>query len=323
MGNYNDFLRQYEKEGARVRRLYWVYGEEPVFKELVLARIRELSGVSQFNVTRLSADSTSESEIWAALNQHPLDSDQTRLLVIREAQRLKHVDRLEAWLKDNQTIRGRNATAVFLSESSDWEDAVREVVSKSSSAQVVKCSLPKNEADRTKRAKEIICAWGNIDPVTAGVLAERVNYSMSDAYGVMWKASVFPQAHLSAAAVEKLAPRRVDEEFVWNLLALKKRLAAEAIAESQASDVGQILSALSTHLAALVALNPIVATTRSVKDAAFRVGEREQYVRLLMPLARLYPPPEANRRMALLARMDHAHLSGAREGVLEALTALW
>lgn len=323
MSTYADFLRQHAKEGARVRRLYWVYGEEEMFRLLTVDRIKQLSGVHQFNVSRLSAFDTPETEIWAALNQHPLDSDQKRLIVVTEAQRLQHLDRLESWIKDNQTTRGRNATAVFVSSEPEWDHPLREFVGKSSSAQHVKCSLPKNESDRLKRAQEVICAWGNIDRTIAGVLAVRVNFDMAEAFGVMRKAALFPEARLTVSVIENLAPRKVEEDVVWALIALNKRKAVEALVEASTTSASRIIGSLSTHVEALGRLNAVVASTKTIKDAAHRIGAREQYVRRLYPFARLYPRAEVTRRTLLLTRLDAAYNRGAREGVLESLIALW
>lgn len=327
IATYADFLRQHANPDSRVRRLYWIYGEEEIFRYFTVSRIKELLDVTPFNTMSLSLVDTPETEIWASLNQHPLDSTQRRLLVIHEAQRLQHLDRLESWISDNQTTRGRSATAVFLSTDPEWENPVKEVLQKSSSAQYVRCSLPKDDDDRLRRAQEVICAWGpegTISKTAAGVLAQHVNFDMGEALAVMRKASLFPGMALSVEAIRSLAPRRVEEDIVWSLIALDKQRAAEAVVEAdQYTDLGRMIGTLTAHVEMLSRINEVLTVSKSVKDTAKRIRAKEQYVRRLYPYARLYPRKEAIRRTLLLGRFDDAWQQGAREGVLEALLASW
>lgn len=309
-----------------MRRLYWVCGEEEVFRLQVVKRIRELAGAKPLNTLRLNAAEISETEIWAYLNQHPLDSEQKRLLVVHEAQRLHHLDRLVVWIKANQTTRSRNAVAIFVSIDPDLTAEQREDITKSSSAMLVRCTLPRNADDRLKRAVEIVTRWGNIDPTTAGVLVKRVNFDMREAWAFMEKVNRLPAAHerkVGVPLVEALAPRRSEEDVVWSLIALNKRKAVEAVTEDTWASAGRIIGSLATAVDTLSRMNGLMTTTRSVKDMAHKVGAREQYVRTLMPYARLYPRSEAVRRTLLLNRLDHAYHRGADQGVLESLIALW
>lgn len=323
MANYTDFLRQHAGEKPRVRRLYWVCGEEEVFRLAVVARLKEVAAVAPYNTLTLSAAETPESEIWAHLNQHPLDSDQKRLIVVHEAQRLVGLNRLVSWVKDNQTVRSRNAVAIFVSSDPDLEHEERDALAASSSALIVKCSLPKDEKDRLKRATEIVCAWGNIDSTVAGVLVKRVNYDMHEALAFMQKANLFPNARISVAAVEALTPRRVEEDVVWSLIGLNKRKAVEAVEEAAHTEAGFVLGSLAAHIEALGRLNAVLSSTTSVRDMARKIEAREGYVRTLLPYAKFYSRKETVRRTVLLNRMDDAYHRGAKEGVLEALIALW
>ena len=325
MATYNDFLRQHAAEKPRIRRLYWVFGEENLFKDLVVKQIAELWGATGFNTVSLSAAETSESEIWASLNQHPIDTEQRRLIVVTDAQRLTRLDRLTSWLKDNQTVRAAMATAIFVSSDAEWEeDEYREVIMKSSSASWIRCTLPKDPDDRLKRAQEILCAWGDIDVTSAGVLAQRVNFDMVEARAVMDKVSLFPSAQVSPQIIEMLAPRRVEDDIIWSIIGLKHRKAVEAIEEGTGSySLSAILGTLATHVEMLARINTILTVTQNAKEAAGRLGAKEQYIRRLYPYARMYPRREALRRTQLLHRMDAAAQRGATEGILESLVALW
>jgi DNA polymerase III delta subunit len=322
LGSYSDFLRQHPA-GSRVRRLYWVCGEEDMLRLLTVKRVRELCEAQDFNVVRLSARDTPETEIWASLNQHPLDAGEKRLIVIRDAQRLEHLDRMVSWIKDNQTVRRASATAVFVSEDLDLEDEeVRSVLVKSSSAAVVRCTLPKDEQDRLKRVEEVVCAWGNIDPINARLLALRVNFDMAAVYSVMWKASYFPDARVTMGAIEALVPRQPDNDVVKALMGMRKQDAIEAALDGGV-DVSSVIGALASHLESLGRLNVVLANSKNAKEAAAKSRVREQYARYLFPYAKFYPRAEVARRTLLLTRMDAASRSGARDGVLEALIALW
>lgn len=224
-----------------------------------------------------------------------------------------------AWATDSQTIRARNATAVFVSEEIDPPEALSQI----SSAMVVRCTLPKDEKGRLKRASEIVCAWGVADMTTAGVLVKRVNFDLRDALAVMQKAALFPEARLTVGAIEALASRRVEEDVVWSLVALNKRAAIEAVTEGGETQVGWIIGTLASHVEALSRINATLSTNPTIRDVAQRTGLHEQYVRNLISYARLYPRKEAVRRTLLLNRLDNSYQSGAHDGILESLIALW
>lgn len=324
MATFNEFVRQHIADDAKVRRLYWVHGEEEIFRLQTVALVRKVAGADPFNTLRLNAAEDSESEIWASLNQHPLDSEHKRLIVVHDAQVLTELERLIAWLKDTQITRSRTAVAVFVSSDAEFEHPAREDIVKASSAMIVKCSLPKNEDDRLKRAVEIVQAWGNIDSTTAAVLVKRVNFDMHEAYAVMRKAALFPDAKITVQAVEALASRRVEEDVLWSLIALNKKAAVEAVTEGVNISVSQMIGSLGTALETLSRMNAALSSSSSgVRDMAKRVGANEQYVRMLFPYARLYPAKESVRRTLLLNRIDNAYQRGADHGLLEALIALW
>ena len=325
MGTYADFVRQHSGEKARVRRLYWIYGEEVVLRNVAVAQIREMWGASDFNTTHMSAAENPESEIWATLNQHPIDSGQRRLLIVTEAQRLEQTDRLVAWLKDSQTVRSASATAVFVSSDPEWEESeFRDILVKSSSAVWVRCALPKDEEERLRRTQEILMGWGDISRVSAGVLAHRVNFDLIEARAVMEKIALFPGAEATPQIVEMLAPRKVEEDIIWSIIGQQRRKAIEAVVEGSGSySLSAIIGTLTTHVEMLGRINAVLAASPTAKDAANKIGGREQYVRKLYPYARLYPRREVIRRTHLLHRLDTAIHRGAREGVLESLIALW
>ena len=325
MTTYNVFSRQHAAEDARVRRLYWICGSEEILRFLALDRIKALFHPSPYNIFTVSTRDTPEVEIWAGLNQHPLDSDQRRLYVVHGAEKLENLNPLLAWVKDPQTTRGRNTTAVFVSSDADWVGEEKEIIAKLSNAQVVRCSLPVSEEDKMKRAQEIVCAWGNINRISAGTLLSRVGFDLHEALAVMQKASLFPEMRVSVAAIQKLAPLRVDEDVVWDLLALQRRKAAEAIASPDTEvKVGYVLSSLSSHVAALARLYPFTSRSRlTLKEVAKQTQLREGYVRRLVPFSRHYPPTEVARRMRLLSHLDAVWHQGANEGVLESLVVQW
>jgi hypothetical protein len=323
VSTFSDFWRTHTGEKARARRLYWICGVEEILRLTALDVIRDLAQALPFNTTVVTARETSEAEVWAGLNQHPLDSEHKRLYVVHDAHLLKNLDPLVAWLKDPGTSRGKNTTAVFVSSEPDWEGEAKEIVVKSSTSFFLKAALPANADDRMKRAQEIVCRWGNIDATTAGVLLERVNFDLYYAKSVMDKAALFPDARVTYAAVQQLAPQQVEEEIVWSLVAVNRRKAAEAGAVAPVV-IGPVIGALSTHVETLGRMHPLMATGRiPLREVCRRAKIKESYARRLAPYARLYPADEVARRTRVLERLDTAWQAGAREGVLEALVALW
>lgn len=322
MSTFTDFVRQHKMDDSRVRRVYWLFGEEVVFRNLAVDRIKTLFAAEPFNTMTLSLRDTPEAEVWASVNQHPIDSSEKRLLIVQDADRLRNLENLTNWLKDSSITKAGKMTVVFVSNDSEWESEARETVAKSSSAMYVKCALPKDESDRLKRAQEVICSWGNITNTSAGVLALRVNFDMGEARAVMEKVSYFPEAVVGTKTIELLAPRRVEEDIVWSLIALNKRKAADALVETT-PDIARVIGALATHTDALARLNNVLSAAKTVKELSQRTAIREQYVRRLYPFAKHYGRKEAVRRTLLLARLDNLVQQGAREGITESLIALW
>lgn len=304
--------------------MYWVCGEEPVLRSLVTDQIVAMYGALPYNTFRLSAREIPESEIWAHLNQHPLDSEQKRLLVVTDAERLEQPIRLEGWLAENQRTRNKNVCAIFVADEPDLTSPLYKVLNASSSAVYVRCTLPKAPEDREKRAVDMICSWGRINPINARVLYEHVGGDLYEARAVMQKAGFFPEAEVNVGAIRVLAQPRVQDEIVWNLISGRRKAAADALAAGTDVPVGKVLATLAAHLEYLGRLYDLMSLpTFSIADAARRLDIRQQYVRLLSPHARLYPANEVTRRLYLLARLDHLYQQGARDGILEAVVAGW
>lgn len=328
MGSYNDFLRLHASPEAKVRRLYWVCGEEVTLREMVLERVKELADVPDFHYHSVVVGPTKEPDVWGLLNQYPADPLKRRLVIVRDAERLKNMEMLKDWLTTSlfRGSRTPGTTAVFLSNAAEWpmdhEVATREVLVKSSTALYVRCALPKDERDRRKRVQEILCGWGNIDPTHAIILAERVNFDMAEARTVMAKAAYF-RGTLNARAIEALAPVKVEDDIVWSLLGLDKRRASQALQELPDTQVSRVIGALTAHVEVLGRLNGVLTRGLSVRDLSSKMNISETYARKLLPFAKLYPRKATVHRTLLLNKVDAAWQRGAREGVLEVLVAGW
>lgn len=297
-----------------MRKVYWVCGEEDTLIRATIDRLTELLVASEFNCDRLFCDEIPETEVWSVLDRHPIDTRTMRLIVVYGAERLKHLDRIGEWLQANKS-GPRRVCLVFVAAG----DEAPEQFPAGSNSCVVRCSLPQAHDARRKRAVEILTGWG-CEPLAARAVLDHVGYDLSEARHVIDKAKYFPKMSLSREVAVAFAPRSTGSDFVSALLALRKRDAVAACADT---DISLVLGSLATHVQALSMINRYLPVGLSLGEIAHATGLKEGYVRSLHPYARFYPRREAMRRTFLLERLDHAHAHGADDGVLEALIAAW
>jgi hypothetical protein len=133
------------------------------------------------------------------------------------------------------------------------------------------------------------------------------------------KLRLFEQA-AGAATINALVAEAPAADFTDSLIALDKRTALLSLPGLADAELISLIALLDSRLDLLERLHRIQIAGRSWRDAS---GVNPFLLRQYMPHARHYDSTSCTRRRRVLAVVDDALRTGARDGVFEALTALW
>lgn len=308
-------------DAGDLRRVTWVAGDQTVLVEEVIDTTRDLLKVSDLDYVSLSATSTFDRDVWAEANQFPLVAGSNRMILIRDAEKLNHWEQLTLWLTRTRALPG--VYLVFVSNEPDlpMTGSGNKRTLKPHVAQlraprgfVVRCTMP-GEAD----ALAWICRRGRLDEALARHLLTRTGGNLAAAAAVCTKLSLFPQA-AGTAAVDALVAETPAADFTDNLIALDKRRALLTVGGLGYDDYFKVIALLDSRLDLLHKLHRMQNAGQNWRDVT---GINPFLQRQYLPHARHYDQAACTRRRRVLAVLDDAVRSGARDAIPESLVALW
>lgn len=301
-------------------------GAERILVEQVVATTRRVIGAADMDLTVLTMGPDPEREIWAAADQYPLVPDAPRLVVVRDAQKVKNWDKLKEWL--DSARRYPTNHLLFVSAEHDFphemEDGKKVGLQPHAEwvklrGRLVRCSMP-NEKD--------LLAWvvhraPVLDVNQAMHLMQRVGGSLSAAANVCDKLAILPRIP-GTRVIDQLCDESPEDSFVDCLLAMNKPAALLALEGLSPKDYGRTLGLLESRLDTVADLNreAIARPANGPRDYG-RSGVPVFLAKKFGSIAARYDPAKVKRCRQVLALADDAHRSGARDGVLECLTAMW
>lgn len=284
----------------------WVYGDQHVLVQEVVDTLRERINASVLDSVSISAGPAFERQVWAAANQFPLNPGSNRMILIHDADKLSNLGQLETWMSRTRSLPG--VYLVFVAK-----DAGPAVI-KAPRGSLVKCVLPKEDD---------AVAWvqrrAPMDAAAAKHLLTRTGGNLAAAAGVCAKVALFDGSP-SPATIDSLVNESPGEDFADTLIALDKRravLGIEALADHERL---MVVALLDTRLDLLQTLHRVQHSGRGVHEIS---GVNPYLARTYLPHARHYDTQKCAYRRRVLAVVDDALRSGARDGVFEALVALW
>ena len=316
-----------------VRRLTWVCGPEHVLADDVAAECRSQAG----EVLVLVAGDDAERDIWAEAAQVP-DPGETRLLVIRGAERLRRWDMLAPLVPARDLAASR---LLFVSAEDDaahakscscrrcgGQESARELaphlslIQGSKAGQIIRCAVPDDEPP------DWLLDWLAARlPGGGRVLAD---YPLERAGGDL-KTAADTAAKMTAAGLpatreavsELIEP--VPSDSVADALVLSTKAAALAAADALRSrqEIGRVIGALDNRLEMLAALRAAQERKLHARDTAAKAGVSWLNQRRYRSAAAHYGPAEVARRRRVLAIADDAWRCGADAGVTEVIIAAW
>jgi hypothetical protein len=165
VATFSDF-RRLALQGD-LKRFTYACGEEEVLLEEVVDATRLGLDVREENYVSLTVGEVSEKDVWAALNQYPLDPLDMRLVVVRQSDRIRDWVRLEDWILSRHMP---NTYVLMVGEGDDFpyrvefkdgkrikvyvNEQTRDRITRS--GRLVLCNLPKDVERREAAAQEII-----------------------------------------------------------------------------------------------------------------------------------------------------------------------
>lgn len=323
-----------------------------MLREEVTTYIRTRLAISDLDCVSLFAGAVSDRDIWAAVNQYPMDSAQRRLVVIRDAQRVKKWEPLANWLANSRLMP--TVYLLFVSTDGDFyqtgkddkplrDDERHRVllpqcqwIQSKTVGELVRCARPASEVPKDQKGKPTrpgpsdLVAWVQrqaiLDDRTAEYLLRRVGGDLGKARNVCLKATVFGNQKIPEAVVEVLCAESAGQGFIDALLALDKRRACVELESLPPEDWSKTLGLLDYHLDQLAKLNLSLRERKALWEACKQHGFERFQVEAMWPHAKHYDQARRQRCRAVLTAVDGAVRSGSQSpqaGALEALVALW
>lgn len=306
---------------GEVRRLAWVCGEQTVLVEEVVDTTRQLLAVGDLDYTSFTAGSDPETAIWAAVHQYRI-TNHAGLIVVRQAHLLRRWQTLIDWARNLRAMPGQHL--LFVAGEPDFPyvgDAKRGTLKPhveliKNKGRIVRCAMP---------AEPDAVAWLRrraplLTDVTAAYVLTRTGGDLTAAGNVAAKLALFDTATVTLSTVDAVVDEQPGRSFVDNLLAGDKRAAVMGIAGLDRTERGRIIGLLDVRIDTLAQLWQSVRAGHSLREVT---GVNPYLARLYLPIAKHYNPQRCAYIRRLLAVVDDAHRSGADEGVMEALVALF
>jgi hypothetical protein len=259
--------------------------------------------------------------VWAEANQFPMTPGASRMILVRDADKLTRWDQLELWLSRTRQLPGVYLVLVSGEPDLPWTGTGNKRTLQPHVAQlraprgyVVRCTQP-SEAD----AVTFIRSRSNLDDTLATHLLTRTGGNLAAATAVCAKLALFNQT-VNTKILDILAAEQSTADFADNLIALDKRQALMCAEYLRRDDYFRMIALLDSRLDLLQKLHRAQIAGQTWRETT---GIPPFLQRRYTPHARHYDAAACARRRRVLAMADDVLRNGARIGVLEAIVALW
>lgn len=308
-------------DAGTVARVTWVCGAEKVLVEEVVDFIRTTLAPEDIDYASFLATGTArDREMWASCNQYPLQERAARLVLVRDAEKIKKWEPLFSWLDNRRLLP--TVHLLFISNEEDLNTELSHQAAFRDKGHIIRCSTPKPED---------LIAWvqrrAECGPAVADYLLKRVGGDLGRAANVLWKASIF-DGELTTELVDILSSEAPADDFVMALCDVKRARAFTAIEGLSLNDYGKVIGNLDQRLDLLTKLNAAVRKNLGLREIVQMKGVPLFLARQLIHSAKTYDAARVAHCRRLLAIVDDSMRGGGdyanpQPGQLEALVALW
>ncbi len=304
-----------------VRPVTWACGPEWALAYEVEQQARhELATLPILHT--LWVDSANEPRTWDYLLESPPAGG--RLVIVRDAQNLAMTDRMAILLEN----RARFSYVLFISGEDDFariESGGKKVlaphlavIKDSKDGQLIRCCKPSRDEDVLRL---VASWWPGAGLNFASALLARCGGQLGAVYTACQTArgaALPPEERWLEMACQSVPQTKYADE----LLAGHRGAALEEAARLSDAEAASVLKLLGTRLAAMVTYNALRARDMDAEQIA-RHGIARWQQSQLAPYAARYAPPKVLYCRKLLAMAEDAFRSGIRDGLLQAVAALW
>lgn len=314
------------------RQVTWLCGTEPVLVDEVVAYIKKALAPDAWDYVPLVVGEDSERDIWATVNQHPIGSGK-RLVVIRNAEMLKRLDRLPQFIKTRNTNPRTHLVFISneekISRTEPTPEERREgkkgtlaphLAAIGTKGHVIECR-PFTQST-AKYAVTWVQSKVRMREGIAAHLLNRANGDLRLVRDMCAKLALFPD-QVSISTVNGMLTEQPRDSFVNALLALDRATALLALRSMSTDEYSRTIGLLDSRLDLAGLVHDMMSKHHPQYEITAAAGSQAFLVPDLMPVAKHY---DAKRRLAIrrvLAVADEAMRSGNYEAVMEVIVAYW
>jgi DNA polymerase III delta subunit len=329
MSTFSQWRTAHAKSG--VKQITWVCGTEQVLIEEVVRTIKDDLAPESWNYIPLSVGEDTERSIWSEIDQHPIDSGM-RLVVIRNAERIKDWFRLEDWIRFRNL--NPNSYLVFVSN----EDRLQRLPVPEGAERGTKGAIAPHIAALSGKGTAVECRpytqatakyavkWvqekAPMRDGIAGYLLDRANGDLRLVRDICEKLAVFPD-DISITTVNALLSEQPRDDFSDALMALDKKTALLSLEQLPESEYSRTLGLLDSRLDLAGLVHDMQSEYKSPSQISAAAGSKAFLVKDILPVSKHYDRKRRLQIRKVLATADEALRSGNSIAVLEAVVALW
>lgn len=302
--NYPQFIRSVRQKVARV---YWFYGPESVLIEDAIDEVRRAIGPEVY--TSLRAEDGLEL-FWTAINQIPPEGSHS-LTLLRGADDVNWEPFVE-WLESRQLP---NSHAIVVSGASHSEPITSLLKSR---GVTLRASLSPD-------AKEDYCRTlvPSLDRMQARYLIELTGGDVYEIRTCLKKLKLLTSTPTEPLIQALAEPGTSEEDFVMNLIQMRKTHALKALEAMPTSAYGFVVGLLDSRLDALHRIHSGVVRGQNVQAITSTTMLKPFLVTMLKPFAKYYDRSKARTCARVLSVVDDRLKRGDTAGVMEMLVMLW
>lgn len=291
------------------KQVYYLYGPERVLVDYVLDELLERFKPSVSNLVGVRFGDYQESLVWPLLEQAPLDPLTPRVVVLRDADRIKDWARLESWLANKRWYP--NTRLILVSQDHKIERVATEEggfaapphiqMLRKAGAQLIGCD------EFTEKSAQVAVHWVqslyDMKPNVAGHLLNRADGSLRVVRDTALKLRALErEAHV--ALINELVPQAPRDTFVDALVHRDKRTALARLKQTRNAEYRRELGRLDAQLTFLSQLHHLQARGASYGDMARELQGRAFLIKEFLDDAKAYDDKAVLRRRALVAMGD-------------------
>lgn len=342
MMSYPAWLQSHAK--GNDKRLTFALGSEVKLRESVIAAMR---GTDDETVTVWTEDN--DTEVWAELNTHPMRQSQSKLVIVRNAHKIKDWTPLDTWLRDMRTVK-----CVMESELSEFSSPLarklttcprghagpfRHQTFKSGRTKVTCPTCDETEEILGKRGRMVLCDPPATDAqkramvalvaenagasrVKAEQLLQHTGWHVDPALEILEKLALL-DAPLQMDLVQLLGITTEDTRYEQHLRNGERAKAVQTAHFVLDSEVPRVLNRCEEWLSLVARVSRAVKAGQTTAEIATATGIDWGYAIRLSEQAARFDVKAVNKATLALANAERDWYRGARVGVLEVMAAQW